>query len=70
MKLRLPTICTRCGLGDHRASGCNTIQKFGLSEFERDYADERRRDRNVLLATLVLLILVHVLVAVICGVEP
>ncbi len=68
--IRWPTVCLRCGSLDHMAKDCKLAQQFGLADEERTYAAETRRDKQAVLALAVVLVLAHILIAVVCGVEP
>lgn len=68
--IRWPTVCMRCGSLDHMAKDCDMVQKFGLSDQERDYAAEARRDKQAVIATAVVLVLAQFVIAALCGVTP
>lgn len=68
--IRWPTVCLRCGSLEHMAKDCDMVQKFGLSDQERDYAAEARRDKQAVTAVAIILVLAYFVVAALGGVTP
>lgn len=55
--VRWPLFCTRCGSTTHYAEDCTRIPALGLCDFERDMLDNARRERNIILAIIVVFML-------------
>ncbi len=67
--IRWPLLCTRCGSRDHYAEDCTLIPKLGLSECELDMLDDARRDRNIVLAIVAILMALYFGLSLIGGTD-
>ena len=56
--IRFPKICTRCGSLSHYAEDCK-IPTMGMCDAERDMVDAVRRDRNCVIAIIVVLMVCY-----------